>query len=236
MSETNLALLYETHARSCDPKDFQSQVMRTPHGKPVGQDQVAMIVEAIGEGLDLRPQDVVLDLCCGNGAITDPVFGRCRGGLGVDFTPYLIEVAKANFEKPPNRLFRLADAVEYVETIDDTERFTKAFCYGAFQCLSEAKAAAILVALCRRFPNLQRMFIGNLPDLARAEAFFREDTNSEPPPLAELRRHDTLFGTWRTEDEVSKLTRACGWDAEISRMPREYFGAHFRFDATLTAA
>jgi hypothetical protein len=37
MSETNVALLYETHARSGDPKDFQSQVIRTPHGKSVGQ-------------------------------------------------------------------------------------------------------------------------------------------------------------------------------------------------------
>ena len=30
-------------------------------------------------GLDLRPRDVLLDLCCGNGAIIDPIFARCRG-------------------------------------------------------------------------------------------------------------------------------------------------------------
>src|SRR5690349_17565385 len=122
-TELNLRSLYETHARACDPKDFQSQVMRTPYGKPVGQDQVELIVDGIERGLDIRPHDVLLDLCCGNGVITDPIFARCRGGVRVDFTPYLIEIARANFELPPDRLFRVGDALEYVEGTDDTERF-----------------------------------------------------------------------------------------------------------------
>ena len=229
MSEVDLTFLYESHARSCDPNDFQGQVMRNPHGKSVGPDQVAMIVDAIGKGLDLGPDDVLLDLCCGNGAITDPVFARCRGGLGVDFTPYLIEVAKKNFESSPDRLYLLADALEFVETTDDTKRFTKAFCYGAFQCLPELTAVGVLAALRRRFPNLQRMFIGNLPDLDRVGKFFERDI----PSPEELKRHDTLFGIWRTEQEMAKLAAGCGWRTEFSRMPSAFYGAHYRFDATL---
>ena len=229
MSEVDLTLLYESHARSCDPNDFQGQVMRNPHGKSAGPDQVAMIVDAIGKGLDIGPDDVLLDLCCGNGAITDPVFARCRGGLGVDFTPYLIEVAKTNFERSPDRLYLLADALEYVETTDDTKRFTKAFCYGAFQCLSESTAIGVLAALRQRFPNLQRMFIGNLPDLDRVGKFFELDI----PSPEELKRHDTLFGIWRTEQEMAKLAAGCGWRTEFSRMPSVFYGAHYRFDATL---
>jgi SAM-dependent methyltransferase len=233
-TEREIQLLYEKHARSCNPKDFQSQVMRTPHGKPVGHEQIALMVDGIGKGLDIGAQDLLLDLCCGNGAITDPIFARCRGGVGVDFTPYLIEVAKANFERPPDRLFRLADALEYVETTDDTGRFTKVMCYGAFQCLMESKAAGVLVTLRRRFPNVQRVLLGNLPDLDRAGLFWRQDVGSEPWSLFDLKRHDTPFGIWRTVEEVRKLTTSCGWDTEISRMPSQYFCAHYRFDAVLT--
>jgi SAM-dependent methyltransferase len=229
MSEVDLTLLYESHARSCDPNDFQGQVMRNPHGKSAGPDQVAMIIDAIGKGLDIRPDDVLLDLCCGNGAITDPVFARCRGGLGVDFTPYLIEVAKTNFERSPDRLYLQADALEFVETTNDTKRFTKAFCYGAFQCLPESTAIGVIAALRRRFPNLQRMFIGNLPDLDRVGKFFEQDI----PSPDELKRHDTLFGIWRTEQEVAKLAAGCGWRAEFSRMHSPFYAAHYRFDATL---
>jgi len=229
MAEVDLAALYESHARSCDPGDLQGQVMRNPYGKSVGPDQVAMIVDAIGDGLDLGPDDVLLDLCCGNGAITDPIFARCRGGVGVDFTPYLIEVAKKNFERSPDRLYLLADALEFVETTDDTNRFTKAFCYGAFQCLAESTAIGVLAALRRRFPNLQRMFIGNLPDLDRVGRFFERDI----PSPEELKRYDTLFGIWRTEQEMAKLAAGCGWRTEFSRMPSAFYGAHYRFDATL---
>jgi hypothetical protein len=229
MADVDLTLLYESHARSCDPNDFQGQVMRNPYGKSVGADQIAMIVDAIGEGLAIRADDVLLDLCCGNGAITDPVFARCRGGLGVDFTPYLIEVAKRNFERSPDRLYLQADALGFVETTDDTKRFTKAFCYGAFQCLPESTAFGVLAGLRRRFPNLQRMFIGNLPDLDLVGKFFDQDI----PSLDELKRHDTVFGIWRTEQEMAKLASECGWGTEFSRMPSAFYAAHYRFDAAL---
>jgi SAM-dependent methyltransferase len=235
-SEIDIRSLYEAHARSCDPKDFQSQVMRTPHGKPVGEDQVALIVAGIKKNLDLKPNDVLLDLCCGNGAITDRIFASCQGGVGVDFTAYLIEVAKKNFEQPPACTFHVADALDYVETADECERFTKVMCYGAFQCLLESKAIGLLVALERRFPNVQRVLLGNLPDLDCAGIFWRQDVGSEPWPLDQLRRHDTPFGTWRTAPEIKQLTTLCGWDTAISRMPPPYFCAHYRFDAVLTRA
>jgi SAM-dependent methyltransferase len=232
MSEVDLALLYDSHARSRDPDDFQGQVMRSLHGRSAGADQVAMIVDAIEERLDISPHDVLLDLCCGNGAVTDPIFARCRGGLGVDFTPYLIEVAKTNFERLPDRAYSLADALEFVETTEDTKRFTKALCYGAFQCLPESKAIGVLAALHGRFPNLQRIFIGNLPDLNRAGLFFEGNI----PSPEELKRHDTRVGIWRTEQEIAKLAAESGWRPEVSRMPSAFFAAHYRFDAALTRA
>jgi hypothetical protein len=235
-SELRVQSLYEEHARACDPKDFQNHVLRTPHGKPVGKDQVELIVEGISRALSITPADVLLDLCCGNGAITDPIFARCAGGLGVDFTPYLIEVAKANFEMPPARLYRLSDALDYVETEGDTDRFTKAMCYGAFPCLTESKAAGVLSGLRQRFRNLKCVLIGNLPDLDRAEVFWRQDIGSEPWPLEELKRHDTPFGIWRSEQEIKKLASQCGWHTELSRMPPAFFCSHYRFDAILTAA
>jgi SAM-dependent methyltransferase len=233
-SERDVRLLYETHARACDPQDFQGQVMRTPHGKPVGEDQVTLIVDGTLKGLDLESGDFLLDLCCGNGAITDRLFARCKGGIGVDFTPYLIEVAKANFERPPQRVFRLADALEYVETTDHPERFNKVMCYGAFQCLPESKGRSLLCLLRQRFPNVHRVFLGNLPDLDRVELFCRHGMGSEPWPHSVLKRHDTLFGIWRDEKEITELADECGWRAQISRMPPSYYSAYFRFDAILT--
>ena len=82
--------------------------------------------------------------------------------------------------------------------------------------------------------RLQRVFIGNLPDLDRADILLRQLSSSEPWSLHDLKRHDTHFGTWRTEDEVTNLTTASGWCTEISRMPPAFHGAQYRFDAILT--
>jgi SAM-dependent methyltransferase len=232
-SEISIAEIYDAHARSCDPKDFQAQVMRNPHGRSVGDDQIAMIIQAISTGLDIRLNDALLDLCCGNGAISDPIFARCQGGVGVDLAPYLIEVAVENFQKAPGRVYRLSDVEEYVATSEDASRFTKVLFYGAFQNLSEQKARNVLTPLRHRFDNIGRIFIGNLPDLDRAAEFFRE-FRPDCPPLEHLKRHDTLGGIWRTEREVEQLMAECGWRCEITRMPPGYYAAHCRFDATLT--
>jgi SAM-dependent methyltransferase len=234
-SEIDVRSFYDTHARTCEPKDFQRQVLRVLKSGPPGPEQIAMIADGITKGLDLQPDDILLDLCCGNGVITDMIFARCRGGVGVDFTPYLIEVAKTNFERSPDRLYRLGDAREYVETTDDTQRITKVMCYGAFYCLMESNAAGLLVALRRRFPNVQRVFLGNLPDLDRADICFPREMDMPVPPLQDLKRHDKPWGIWRTEQEMAKLAAECGWRTEISRMPPAFFVAEYRFDASLTA-
>jgi hypothetical protein len=161
------------------------------------------------------------------------VFSVCRGGVGVDFTPYLIQVAKENFERPPDQLFCLADALEYVEQIHSAERFTKAMCYGACQTLPESKAARLLVTLRQRFPSVRSVLLGNLPDLDRAVLFWRQEAASEPPPYSELKRHDQPLGIWRTETEVMELAEQSGWRVQISRMPPPCYSSYYRFDATL---
>ena len=74
---------YKHHPKTCDPEDFWGQVMRTVEGKAVDQAQIDMIVATVVRELELSGDDLLLDLCCGNGALTTHFFSRCRGGLGV---------------------------------------------------------------------------------------------------------------------------------------------------------
>ncbi len=224
------AYLYNEHARNVAPDDYWGQVKRTVNGKPVGQDQIDMIVAAMLTALDLAGDDELLDLCCGNGALTTYFFQRCRGGLGVDYSGFLIEVARRNFVRGAHEQYVMADAVRFVGEAADTARFTKALCYGAFQYLGQGEA--LLRDLRMRFPNVARFAIGNLPDRALAERFF---VNAMPEP-AVLARADTPLGIWRTREEFAAMAARAGWSATFQMMPAAFYASHYRYDAILSRA
>jgi SAM-dependent methyltransferase len=155
---------YDAHARSVKADAFWKQVRRTVNGEPIAEAQIMLIVNAIATGLSLVPTDVVLDLACGNGALSSYLFDKCAGLIGIDISPYLIEIAQKNFARSPNYRFCAEDAVSYLRHEDDTSIFTKGLIYGAFQYFARDDAVAMLKALKERFSGVQKVFIGNVPD------------------------------------------------------------------------
>ena len=220
---------YKEHPKSCAPDDFWGQVKRTIGGKPVDQAQIDMIVSACLGGLDLQADDVLLDLCCGNGALSRLIFEHCSGGLGVDFSQVLINVAKTNFERPGREHYLLGDVVEFVSTYPDPQRFTKAVCYGSLQYLPRGAVGSMLRTLRTRCPRLQRLFIGNVPDRARAASFFGD----RPYDKAILDDPTAAIGIWWSKEEFHAVALELGWNVEFCRMPRKYYNAYYRFDAIL---
>lgn len=220
---------YKEHPKTCATNDFWGQVKRTVNGTPVSQDQIDMIVNSVVVGLQLERNDVLLDLCCGNGALSTLFFQHCKGGLGVDFSEYLISVAHKYFAKLPMESYLLQDVVEFCFKPVDSEKFTKSVCYGSFPFLEQERAVLMLQLLRSNFPNLKRVFIGNCPDKSHLHAFFGErytlGIENEP---------DSPIGIWRTQEEFIAMANACGWQAKINVMPSSYYAAHYRYDVILS--
>jgi cyclopropane fatty-acyl-phospholipid synthase-like methyltransferase len=196
----------------------------------VSQEQIAMIVQAIRKKLQLRADDIVLDLACGNGALGSYLIEDCAIIHGVDWSEYLIEVANSRFALPDRTTFLVDDAAHYIEIEQDPTRFTKVLCYGSFSYFSEADAVKVLMGLSRRFVNVTRVFVGNLPDAARADHFYPTGKDYRQ----ELRDATAPIGIWRSESELRDLASMTGWKLEIAIMPRDFYAAHYRFDALLT--
>src|SRR5579863_3993990 len=68
---------YDAHARTVAPNGYWQQVRRTVNGKPISETQIMLIVKAITIGLSLNTADIVLDLACGNGALSSYLFDEC---------------------------------------------------------------------------------------------------------------------------------------------------------------
>jgi SAM-dependent methyltransferase len=221
---------YKDHPKTCSPDDFWGQVKRTVNGTPVSQDQIDMIVAAIVAGLELGQEDNLLDLCCGNGALSTLLFKQCKGGLGVDFSEYLISIANKYFAAPPDQVYILQDVVEFCENPTMPRKFSKMVCYGSFPFIEHERAEAMLCLLKRNFPNVERIFIGNCPDKDLLAEFlgdrsFTPGTENDP---------DSPIGIWRTQEEFVSLAKRCGWLATIHKMPSQYYAAHYRYDVILS--
>jgi SAM-dependent methyltransferase len=220
---------HDAHARSVSADAYWQQVRRTVNGKPVSEAQIQLIVRAIAVGLSLRPDDIVLDIACGNGALSSRLFDKCGGLLGIDMSQYLIGIAKKDFEREPNYCFQLSDALGYLARAQDASTFNKALFYGAFQYFSRDDAARILTYLHNRFFRVAKVFVGNLPDKTKSRLFYRDRT----PTASELNDHEARLGVWYEPDEFRALADSSGWRAICSRMPSEFHASHYRFDMTL---
>lgn len=221
---------YDAHARTCDPSDLWGQVKRTINGKPLPDAQIELILASVTDALALSPRDVLLDLCCGNGALSTHWFAGCADGVGVDASPYLIEVARRHFAPDTPERFVLAEALDYLRSTVRRRDFTKAVCYGSLQYFSVQRAHDVLTALRTHCPALTRVVIGNVPDRDRAAAFFR----AQMPESSELDSPLSPIGMWHTRQGFAAMARRSGWECETRIMPASFHAAHYRFDAILT--
>jgi len=221
---------YREYPKTLDRDDLWGQVRRTVNGKPVSEEQVGMIVQAIRTKLQLCSDDIMLDLACGNGALGSYLIDDCAMIHGVDWSEYLIDIADSRFGVPDRRTFLFDDAAHYVENEPDPMRFTKVLCYGSFSFFSEEDSVRVLTGLARRFANVERVFVGNLPDAARADRFYPTGKDYRE----ELKDHTAQIGVWRTESQLRDLGSMTGWKLQITLMPSDFFAAHYRFDAVLT--
>jgi cyclopropane fatty-acyl-phospholipid synthase-like methyltransferase len=220
---------YKDYPKTVPEEDFWGQVRRTVNGKPVPEEQIKMIVDAILAGLALRPEDNCLDIACGNGYLSSYLFPHCQSLFGVDASPYLIGIAQRYFEIPPRFKFVVDDAAHFVRTEPAPDRFNKVLCYGSFAYFSDVEASETLKQLHSRFGSVRRIMIGNLPDRDRASNFYTTGQDF----LADLDNHESQIGIWRSSTQFEALAESTGWAFEVTRMPESFYAAHYRFDAVL---
>ncbi|AMO35709.1 class I SAM-dependent methyltransferase [Thauera humireducens] len=221
---------YDAHARTCDPNDLWGQVKRTVQGTPLPEEQIQLILSNTSAALALSESDVLLDLCCGNGALSTHWFAACADGVGVDASPYLIEVARSRFAPDRPERFLLSEVLDYLQSADLRSDFTKAVCYGSLQYLSPERAGAVLALLRTKCPRISRIVIGNIPDRDRATEFFGRDMPGTP----ELDTPRSAIGVWHTQQGFIALAQRSGWHCQTRLMPADFYAAHYRFDAILT--
>ena len=69
---------WTTYPKTLSKKDYMKQVQKVFRGHPIPEWKFKIIVSEICHRLKLEEEDILLDLCCGNGLITKELAKKFR--------------------------------------------------------------------------------------------------------------------------------------------------------------
>ena len=227
-----LADFYEARVAHTAADDLLSQVGHTEGGQPIGAAQLAYITGRIAELLDLRPDDRLLDLCCGNGAITRCLAPRAGSVTAVDLTPALIATARQH-AAAANVSYEVGDALAYgLGGRPSGAPFDKVLVYAALQHFRNSQLGDLLDSISACTRSGARVVIGFVPERNRRGAFFRTPRQKLSYLLRRLTGRDHI-GTWWRREDIARACRARGIACSFHEIAPVLRAANHRFDIVL---
>jgi SAM-dependent methyltransferase len=216
---------YTERPKQFERNDFWRQVRRTINGKPVDESQIQLIVVQIVSLLRLAPVDKLLDIGCGNGALSARLEAHIGELLGVDLSEYLVKVAIEHFSKPQMRFEqrRLEDIIGH----PDFRKFNKGLLYGVSSFLDDVTITNLVEWFFSQESG--SLMFGNVRDRNLAEKFY-----GSTPNMSELDNIGSSMGKWRTREWYAKLAAIKDLKVQFFKMPDEFYASKYYFDVLLT--
>lgn len=204
------------------------QVERTVDGRPVPSEQIELIIGAIKQWLNLSRNDVLLDLCCGNGLITARLSPCCRAVVGADYSLELIQIAQERSAMPNTvYLHRAADDLRPTDFPMGVP--TKVCMNSGLQCFTERMVGRLLNLLRELVQQGVTLYFTDVPDSGKIKAFY--NTPERWTEFEQRRAAGTeAIGTWWDRDHLRSIMEQAGYSVRIINPELNRFTAHYRFD------
>jgi len=220
---------YWSHAvKNAGTGDLYRQVGRTIGGKSEPEEQIAIYVRSIANLLKLTKEDVLIDLCCGNGIVTARLAALCHVVVGIDYSEDLIRIAETH--NTESNIKYIVGSVEDMPQLDIPKVALIKICMNAgLQYFTEQTLNRLLISLRKLAnPDLQ-LLLTAIPDANNLEKFY-----NTPERRADYERRtaagNEAIGTWWNRDHLISLLREAGYVASAIDLDPTLISAHYRFD------
>lgn len=219
------ARFWSEYQTDVSEKDEQTQVLRTRNKQPIDRQTWESTLKTVESQLDLRADDTLLDLCCGNGLFAAAFSNRVARIDAVDISQVLT-----------NRLAARGLHNVRVSTSDmrdakfPAQSFSKVLWYAGIQYLDESD----IVGMIRQIHPWMRpngiLMIGDIPDRAKLWDYFNNE-DRQAAYFDGLQVRQPIIGSWLDARWIERLCLASGFaSAQASPQNEELIYADFRYD------
>lgn len=207
---------------------LMKQVDMTYNGKEVDDAQIDLRVKAINQNLLLAKDDVLLDICCGNGLVTDKLAGTVNRIYGVDFSEGLITVANGK-NQHASVSYEVGDITKI--NLSKYSSINKVNVYSGLQCISLDELRMFLEQIAA-YKKPLLVYCANVPDKEKLWNYYDND-EKKAFYLQREAQGKPHMGTWFNKGDITRMTESLGLDCRFLDIDKGLNTNYYRFDVLL---
>lgn len=216
------------HARKNKNADPMTRIMRTHEGHPVASDHWRREARYILRFSGVRQEETVLELCCGNGMLTEELAARSRAVDAIDYVPALVSELKR--KGLPNVSARCGDVRKL--HMPNASYNLVIMCAG-IQYLSFGETVDLMHRIHRWLKPGGRVCLIDVPDCNQLWKY-ASTPQKRGIYFDRLRAGRQLVGTWYEQQWFLHLAEYLGFSGAKVRQKPSYLVYYFyRFDVLL---
>jgi len=190
-------------------------------------ESTCLTVEHILEILAIKKEDVVLDVCCGNGLITKEMSTHCSHITGIDYSEDLLQRA-VEYCSMENTSYFFSSAEEFSKLI--TTKVDKIYLEFSFQYFEKKRQGKrVIEEMLKVLKPGGKIFIGNIPDQDKLWTFYNTFKKKLFYYAIKTSGKKSMGKFWK-KDELLKICQEIGVQGKVLEQDPKLPYAHYRFD------
>lgn len=216
---------WDRHAATVESHEPFRQVQRVADKRAISVEAFDHVAHRAVELLDLRPEHVVLDLCCGNGLLSAALEPHCERVVAVDFCRRLLaEVAARTGRKT------VAIVADARTGMFRPQSFDRVLIGAAIQHFEADEVVRLFENMAVFLRPGGVLVATEIPDAAAMWHFY-DSPAREHAYFEGLAAQAPILGTWFDRAWLRKLARHAGFRrGSTFDQPPDFLYAHYRFD------
>jgi ubiquinone/menaquinone biosynthesis C-methylase UbiE len=181
----------------------------------------------------LEKDDIVLDLCCGNGLITKELARQCKGVVGIDFSQPLLEIANQNHQST-NVSYKNMNVLDLDKMPPlASGSFNKVLMYAGLQYFRKRELIIILRNILRLSSKNCTILFGDVPDRTKKWKFYNTPKRRLMYVVRKMFGREAI-GTWWDKGFIRRICEQLDLLCEFKEQRKELHTSHYRFDVLIS--